>query len=327
MRHPNSEIRIAGAGVIGLVTALVLARAGHRVTVCDPAPFGDNASGVAAGMLAPAFECALDPTAADHFEMLMKARDLWPALASSVGIALDRQGALAKGHEAWLSGLKGRLLDLGVRPRAVSDGLWVDEDWHLNPRDALMQLRAAALSSGVQFRDQDAGQGHPCELSILATGAQDGTSGPSLTPIKGHILRYSTPKPLVNVVRGETVYACPALDGCLIGATMEVGRRDRDIDLAIVAQLHGDAIKLMPELTDLTPRAAVGVRAASLDGLPLVGPWSEAVLVATGMRRNGWLLAPLVAQMIAAYVAVEDPGPWAALMAPGRFGGIGQGEH
>jgi glycine oxidase len=43
------------------------------------------------------------------------------------------------------------------------------------------------------------------------------------------------------------------------------------------------------------------------------------VLLAVGARRNGWLLAPLVAQTIAACVTGRDPGPYAARLDPGRF--------
>ena len=62
------------------------------------------------------------------------------------------------------------------------------------------------------------------------------------------------------------------------------------------------------------------VSAATPDGLPMVG-WSARPdrLLAVGARRNGWLLAPLVARTIAAYLADEDPGPYAARLDPRRF--------
>jgi glycine oxidase len=43
------------------------------------------------------------------------------------------------------------------------------------------------------------------------------------------------------------------------------------------------------------------------------------VLAAAGARRNGWLLAPLVAQIITACVTGRDPGPYAARFDPQRF--------
>ena len=62
----GGEVRIAGAGVLGLSCALALADAGCAVTVHDPALDGQNASGVAAGMLAPVFETVLDPASAGN---------------------------------------------------------------------------------------------------------------------------------------------------------------------------------------------------------------------------------------------------------------------
>ncbi|HYE45155.1 MAG TPA: FAD-dependent oxidoreductase, partial [Caulobacter sp.] len=63
-----------------------------------------------------------------------------------------------------------------------------------------------------------------------------------------------------------------------------------------------------------------GIRGATPDGLPLVGPSVRpGVWLAMGARRNGWLLAPLVAAMTRAYLAGEDPGPWAPHLDARRF--------
>src|SRR4051794_39676025 len=89
-------VTIAGAGVLGLASALALARAGCAVTVCDPGG-PDNASTVAAGMIAPVFEAVLDAAAGPHFHLLMAGRDLWPGLAARTGVALGRARAPAGG--------------------------------------------------------------------------------------------------------------------------------------------------------------------------------------------------------------------------------------
>src|SRR5687767_1321153 len=111
-RGPN--VLVAGAGVLGLCAALTLAERGARVTVDDPAGPDDNASGVAAGMLAPVFEAALDPVAAPHFDLLMAARDVWPAFAARIGVKLDRSGAVAVGEAAWLAEVEAKVSALGA---------------------------------------------------------------------------------------------------------------------------------------------------------------------------------------------------------------------
>jgi glycine oxidase len=57
----------------------------------------------------------------------------------------------------------------------------------------------------------------------------------------------------------------------------------------------------------------------SPDGWPLIGASGEGLLVAAGHSRNGWLLAPVTAEIITAYVfGANIAPPWAAL-SPQRF--------
>jgi glycine oxidase len=42
-------------------------------------------------------------------------------------------------------------------------------------------------------------------------------------------------------------------------------------------------------------------------------------MLAVGARRNGWLLAPLVADLVAAYLKGDNPGPDAAPLDARRF--------
>ena len=77
---------------------------------------------------------------------------------------------------------------------------------------------------------------------------------------------------------------------------------------------------LFPKLAEARFELAAGVRAATPDGLPLAG-WSSApgVVLATGARRNGWLLAPLVAEVVAACVTGRDLGLYGGRLDPARF--------
>ncbi|MGI9169957.1 MAG: FAD-dependent oxidoreductase, partial [Caulobacteraceae bacterium] len=94
------RIVVAGAGAVGTTAAVLLARAGARVIVADPSGPGDSAPGSAAGMLAPAFESPVD-AASPPLSLLRRALALWPELAASMGLAVNRSGAMAVGapHE------------------------------------------------------------------------------------------------------------------------------------------------------------------------------------------------------------------------------------
>lgn len=315
------KVTVAGAGALGLTTALELARQGAAVTVRDPAPLGRNASGVAAGMLAPGSEAALDAVSAGDFDLLKQARDLWPELAERVGIELDRSGASYVGEN--IGAVAAKLRGMGAMAAVYGDRVLISDDWRLSALEALTALRLACEDAGVKFEQTMAEPPAEGEVLVLAAGPGGGDLAPEiagLEPIKGHILRLSGGPDIGPVIRGDGVYICPDPKGAIVGATMERGLADGEVDPERVAALRAAAEEIVPELAELEARAETGVRVATGDGLPLVG-WSRSprVLLATGARRNGWLLAPLVARTVAAYLAGEDPGQHAARLDPRRF--------
>jgi glycine oxidase len=336
-----AQATVAGAGALGLGCALALADAGFAVTVCDPGPPLGGASAVAGGMLAPVFEAVLDPHAAPHFDLLMAARDLWPALEARSGVVLDRTGAMAAGRADWLQTLRGAILRLGLHatelPRRAAEGLapglapelegalLTREDWRLDARAALQALRAAAAAAGVSFRNQAAGGRGEADLLVVATGAGLGLAQAVpelavLSPIKGHIVHARAPGVGGVTVRGEGVYVTPADGGMAIGATMEAGVADPAPDPASAGPLVRKGAALFPALAGAPFELQAGVRAATPDGLPLVGFGGEpGVILAVGARRNGWLIAPLVARVVAALAAGRDPGRYADSLDPRRF--------
>jgi glycine oxidase len=101
---------------------------------------------------------------------------------------------------------------------------------------------------------------------------------------------------------------------------MEAGRSDTVVDPALLEPLAVKAGRLFPALAGKSYEGAAGVRMATPDGLPIAGPSREPkVLLASGARRNGWLVAPLVARTIVAHITGRDPGPHAARLDPARF--------
>jgi glycine oxidase len=328
------SVLIAGAGVFGSAIAIELARAGLRVTIADPSELGDNASGVAAGMLAPAFESVFDERP-EHFALLIEARDLWPAFAAGLGVVIERAGAVAVSTDAArIEDWRERLEALGVGARMVARaalereglapgllGVAQDEDWRIDPRRALSAMRTEAGRLGVETRraavvgfgpgrvELSDGNVVDADALVIASGASKSLLGiarelAGLTPIKGHILTLGVEPRQRRVVRFEGGYLCPSTDGVMLGATMEIGHGDKALDDARIDDLLASARRYAPNLdfTSATPR--VGVRATTADGLPLVGPAkAEGVWLAVGARRNGWLLAPMVARSIARSMA------------------------
>src|ERR687886_2167321 len=93
----RADVAVVGGGVAGLAAARELARRGLTVAVVESAEPGAEASGAAAGMLAPQAEAdARD----DFFELLCASREMYPDFAealreeSGVCIELERTGTL-----------------------------------------------------------------------------------------------------------------------------------------------------------------------------------------------------------------------------------------
>lgn len=339
-----ASVIVVGAGVFGLATGLALAEAGLTVRlVAETAP-GLTASGVAAGMLAPAFESVLDPPATDSLGLLRAGRDLWPDLAGRLGVALDRSGAAAVGPDAWLGDLQAQLAGLGLETleagRAEMDAwtpglapqlrraLVTPEDWRIEPRDALAAMTARILDLGgtvqtgaLSERDLD----DPPGPVVLATGADGRLAALApelavLSPIKGQILWRADRAPPSRVIRAPGAYLLGSGGGLLVGATMEAGRSDLAADPEAQSGLRGALARVFPALPPEGWVTRVGIRAASPDGLPLAGrSVRPGVFLAVGARRNGWLLAPLVAKIVTAAVTGEDAGDWRRRLDPGRF--------
>jgi glycine oxidase len=337
----GGKVTVAGAGALGLSAALALADAGWAVTVCA-SKAREPASAVAAGMLAPVFEAALEDGGEAALDLLIAARNAWPALAARAGVQLDRAGAAAVGEDAWLGEVAERLVRVGVRPtelgRATLEalapeplapdlarGLLVREDWRLDARPALAALRRAAEAAGVQFRDE-ALTGRPDgDMLVIATGADRGLADLApelgqLSPIRGQIIGFMNVRRGGISLRSPGAYAVPGCDGMLVGATMEPGVDSAAVDPAALTPITQAAGRLFPGLAEATFGVSAGVRAATPDGLPMVGVSSApGVVLAVGARRNGWLLAPLVAQIVTACATGRDPGPYAQRFDPRRF--------
>lgn len=330
------KVVIVGGGVLGSAAGFALAEAGCEVTIVDQT-YVPNASQVAAGMLAPAMETALDPAAAPHAELLKRARAAWPAFAARAGISLSEQGAWALGSADFVAGVRERLemAGFGVGPQGVGAaraqlpgisgqieaGVFAPEDAVVDAPASLAALKAQILARGgrwlaaraqaIASRRLQTSEGLvPFDRLVVATGAGEGlvqeTEG--LVHIKGHILSVEGFDYAGPILRGEGVYIAPAARGVRIGATMEPGAYSLSVAEDKVGALLAAAARLLPAIADAAAEAQAGVRAATPDGLPWVGPAADgSTLLAVGARRNGWLLAPLVAETLSAYVFDREP--------------------
>jgi glycine oxidase len=210
----------------------------------------------------------------------------------------------------------------------LDGGVFTPEDWRIDPAVVLTALEAAFGRRGGRRVEavvslNESGrfvvEGAPIAADVVVVAAGAGALAwrslipelAALHPIKGQILTFDAELRNGPVIRGAWGYVAPQPSGAMVGATMEVGRTDLAIDAASVERLRAGAIDLFPHLAGAPFSARAGVRAATADGLPLVGASRlNGVRLAVGARRNGWLLAPLMARVFLDELAGR-PSPYA----------------
>lgn len=150
----------------------------------------------------------------------------------------------------------------------------------------------------------------------------------TIFPVRGQSLRLEwRGTPLSHIVWGPDCYVVPWLNGTvLVGATVEEVGFDERTTAAGVRDLLDAVCELLPEAWGATfVEARIGLRPATPDGLPLLGrsERSERIVYATGHFRNGILLAPLTAQLVADLVVDGQEDAVLAALRPGPKRGRG----
>ena len=144
-------------------------------------------------------------------------------------------------------------------------------------------------------------------MVVNCAGAWAGQIGPHpfpTRPVKGQMLCVGMPeKEMVrHVLRAPNVYLIPRSDGrMLIGATVEEAGFDKRTVPETILKLRQAALDLVPKLADARILEAwAGLRPGTPDGLPIMGATpTPGYFVATGHFRDGILLAPVTARMMA----------------------------
>lgn len=154
--------------------------------------------------------------------------------------------------------------------------------------------------------------------TVLAAGAWSGellraAVGVDLPvePIRGQMVLLEAPPGLVpTMVLGAGKYLIPRSDGrVLVGSTLEHAGFDKRTTAGAVQSLLGAAFRLVPELANARlERAWAGLRPGTPDRLPFLGRVRglSGLVLATGHYRNGIVLAPVTADLVARLLAGAD---------------------
>ena len=126
-----------------------------------------------------------------------------------------------------------------------------------------------------------------------------------------------------TVIYSPRGYLVPRVDGrILIGATVEDAGFDKNLTEDGIKYLLETAYEISPHLASLEIFDKwAGLRPFTADGLPILGafPEIENLYIATAHYRNGILLAPLTAKILAEKIVENSGSKYLETFSPKRF--------
>lgn len=296
-RAAASDWLVIGGGIVGLVSAYTLQRAGAAVTVIDD----DNpsASRAGAGILSP-----LPPWRYDRTIQSLAAAGAaaYPALLAELG---DPCGYRTPG-----------LLALPPHsPPHPQTPLLLPQVAVLHPRRLIRALRRRlhrriARVTGIAIQNDTATATlHTAEQPrtkniLLAAGAWSGLlcppPSPAIHPVRGQMLLYRAPHidlPHILFQESQDIYLLSRPDGTILaGSTSEQAGYAAHPTLAGRQKIHTAAASLLPALKTTAPRAAwAGLRPASSHPTITRHPRAKNLYLNTGHHRYGVTMAPAAA--------------------------------
>lgn len=328
--HDSQSITVIGAGIIGLWQALVLARAGHRVQLIEASaaadPFAAAASRHAGAMLAPDCEAEAAPEivrALGHHGLVLW-RQTYPDLvcAGTLVVAaardraeLNRFARMTSGHRA-LEGNDIAALEPDLAGRFAA-GLHFPAEAHMTTPDAmaflLQEVAQEVRRTGGEVRF-GVGPIEPASVDgviVDCRGLRARADIASLRGVRGEkLVVRASDVTLVRPVRllhpRHPIYVVPWRGNrFLIGATVLESEDDGPATVRSALELLGLAYALAPgfgeaEILDM----GAGLRPAYPDNVPRVSVEAGGRIVrVNGAYRHGFLLAPVLAEVVANVIA------------------------
>ena len=243
-----------------------------------------------------------------------EARRLEPSLAPSLRLAFLAEGDHVVDPRRLTAALVAALARAGVELRSGAEV-------------AALEISSSGSVDGVRLVD---GERIRAQQVVIAAGVWviDGVPEAAripVHPIKGQLLRLHDPAGpglLNRVLRLARGYLVPRGDGrYVLGATMEERGFDTSVTAGAVYELLRDASELVPGISELViDELLAGLRPATPDNAPAIGPGVVPGLHwAVGHYRNGILLAPITAELLARSLSGEELPELALPFAPSRF--------
>jgi glycine oxidase len=315
----DSPVSIIGAGIAGAWNALLLAQAGHAVTVHErsDAAMSQCTSHWAGGMLAP--WCEAETSEPVIGRLGIRSLDLWrqhfpkTQFRGSLVVAhardrsdFDRFARLTSNHR--------RLDALGVSELEPSlegrfrDGLFYPGEGHVEPRRVLSELHARIAAAGGTIKFNSEAKADDLDGIVIdcrGVFARDAQS--DLRGVKGEMIVVETDevelsRPVRLIHPRWPLYVIPRGDGrFMLGAT-SIETQDTGVSVRSALELLGAAYAVHPAFAEARiVEFGSGLRPAYPDNLPRISIDDDRIAV-NGLYRHGFLLAPALAELVLGYI-------------------------
>lgn len=318
----TKKAAILGAGLSGLAIAWHLSRLPEfEVTLFDPGQIGENASGLAAGLLHPypgAHAKSIKGGMEGYLATLELIAEVNPTAMQSTGIlrvaVTDEQQSdfriCSENNEDvdWLDADTCQLIQPGL---VSAPGILILSGKLIDTTAYLSGLWKACESRSIQWEKRKVYSLK--ELSsydhiIVASGAEIAAipelSHLPVRPVKGQLLEIEWPEslPPLKIPINSKAYILPTSDPsrCIVGATFERKFSSAAPDLATALEyLKPKMSALFPELEHAKIMdCRAGIRASTPDHFPLMQQVNGNTWVLTGMGSKGLLFHALYAKML-----------------------------
>ena len=188
-------------------------------------------------------------------------------------------------------------------------------------------VRAIVVEAGQVTGVETTGSRFTCDVVINTAGAWAGALavGATLpvTPVRGQMVVVKSRRPPIrHALYSARGYAVSRRDGrVLLGSTRESVGFDKRVTAGGLAGILDASRELAPALVSLpVSQMWAGLRPGTPDGLPIIGddPAVRGYYVASGHYRDGVLLAPITARLVASLVQGKRE-PWHDVFRADRF--------
>lgn len=341
------DVCIVGAGISGLLSAIELADAGCRVHIIDRARAAMEATWAGGGIISPLYPwryttaiTALATYSQSIFPAMinrLKETGINPEY-SQMGMLVtatsERKQALK-----WGAGLQAAVKEISIDDaRALEPNVSVQESplWMprigsvRTPRLGQAMRKACFDHSGIILSEHKTvslrgsvdspvldvdGASIVSDRVLIAAGAWTtsilsplGIKCP-IKPMKGQMLLFAPSDLISRVVLANGRYAIPRMDGRIVfGSTLEDVGFERLPDQMAFEDLYSSALLLIPDLSNFPLELQwAGFRPGSPNGTPWIGALSARLWVNAGHYRNGVVLGPASARLIADLMVDRAP--------------------